>query len=106
MRLLPSFAGPFLGTAVLLGLLAAHPALASGPVEGWPSTYATEIAVGSSAGCAIQAGTGVVVCWGDDSWGEATPPASVNGTAETAKAIAAARSHSVTRQSNVDHVGS
>jgi hypothetical protein len=39
--------------------------------------------------CAIQAGTGAVVCWGYDSIAELTPPDSVNGTAATASAIAA-----------------
>ena len=39
--------------------------------------------------CAIQAGTGNVVCWGDNGWGEAAPPDTVNGVSGTATDIAA-----------------
>jgi hypothetical protein len=37
--------------------------------------------------CAIQAGSGAVICWGDDTAGQATPPPSVNGITGTASAI-------------------
>jgi hypothetical protein len=35
MRLLPSFASPFVFVALFFGLLTTSPALASGPVIGW-----------------------------------------------------------------------
>ena len=35
---------------------------------------ATAIAVGGAHSCAIQAGTSAVVCWGDDTDGQASPP--------------------------------
>jgi hypothetical protein len=38
--------------------------------------------------CAIQAETGAIVCWGDDSYGQATPPPEVNGATGTASAVA------------------
>ncbi len=40
-------------------------------------TYGTATAIAAGGlyhSCAIQAGTGNVVCWGDNSYGEATPP--------------------------------
>ncbi|HXJ33224.1 MAG TPA: hypothetical protein VMS22_04220 [Candidatus Eisenbacteria bacterium] len=45
--------------------------------------------------CAIQAGSGAVVCWGDNSVGEATPPSSLNGVRGTATAIATTREHTL-----------
>lgn len=42
-----------------------------------------------STGCAIQAGTGAVVCWGYNYYGVPTPPRSVDGTTGTASAISA-----------------
>jgi len=47
--------------------LAGGAAAASGPVVGWglvPNITASAIATGLNHGCAIQAGTGAVVCWG------------------------------------------
>jgi hypothetical protein len=83
--------------------LAAAAARSAGPVVGWVDDWgrqlripaavgvrgATAIATGEYASCAIQAGSGVVVCWGDDTFGQATPSASVDGTAGTAAAITA-----------------
>ena len=50
---------------------------------------ATDIAAGSYHSCAIQAGTGNVVCWGRNGDGESTPPDDVNGVLGTATDIAA-----------------
>jgi len=44
--------------------------------------------------CAIQAGTGNVVCWGDNGWGEAAPPDTVNGVSGTATDITTGVGHS------------
>jgi hypothetical protein len=57
-------------------------------VDGTTGT-ATAIAAGNHHACAIQAGTGAVVCWGDNYFGQATPPPAVDGTVGTASAIAA-----------------
>src|SRR5262245_41473326 len=81
--------------------MAAGAARGAGPVVGWgsdasgqatppPSVDGTSgTATGISAGpydsCAIQAGTGAVVCWGLIS---VTPPPSVDGTGGTASAVA------------------
>src|SRR5262249_61051376 len=51
---------------------------------------ATAVAAGNHHSCAIQGGTGAVICWGNNSFGEATPPSSVNGTNGSASAITAA----------------
>jgi hypothetical protein len=56
---------------------------------------ATAIAGGSFHSCATQAGTGAVVCWGNDDRGQATPPASVDGTLGRAAALAAGREHAL-----------
>jgi hypothetical protein len=66
-------------------------------VDGTAGT-AKAIAAGFSHSCAIQAGTDAVVCWGADSWDQATPPPSVDGTAGTAAAIATGGSHSCALQ--------
>ena len=58
------------------------------------SGTATDITAGAYHSCAIQAGTGNAVCWGDDSIGQATPPDSVNGVSGTATDIAAGHFHS------------
>jgi hypothetical protein len=55
---------------------------------------ATDIAAGDWHSCAIQAGTGRVVCWGSNSSGKATPPNAVNGVFGTATDISAGRDHS------------
>ena len=93
--------------AVCIGLLAGSAARGAGPVVGWgsgappPMISASAIAVGGSHNCAIQSGTGAVVCWGRNPYyddGQATPPASVDGTAGSATAIAAGESHSCALQ--------
>ena len=57
---------------------------------------ASDIAPGGFHSCAIQAGTGSVVCWGNDRWGLATtPPDAVNGVSGTATDIAAGFWHSL-----------
>ena len=106
------------------GLLAAGSAEGAGPVVGWgDNTYgqttppasvngtlgtASAIAAGVYHGCAIQSGTGAVVCWGSNYdegaggtryTGQATPPTSVNGILGTASAIAAGVTHSCAIQS-------
>ena len=66
---------------------------------------ATAIATGYSHSCAIQSGSGRVVCWGDDITDQATPPASVDGTAGTmATGIAAGRYHSCAIQAGTAKV--
>src|SRR5262245_56296753 len=89
----------FAVSAVALNLSLAVPvagtARGAGPVVGWglgaspPRITAAAIAAGYEHDCAIQAGTGAVVCWGNDFFGRATPPPSVDGSAGTASAIAA-----------------
>ena len=94
---------------LVFGVLASGAAADSGPVVAWAaqSRYtappaavdgkdgtATAIAAGGYHDCAIQAGTGAVICWGETYYGESTPPASVNGTAGSATAIAAGDFHS------------
>jgi hypothetical protein len=54
---------------------------------------ATAVATGAYHACAIEAGSGGVVCWGRDSDGQATPPPAVDGSAGTATAIAAGYGH-------------
>jgi hypothetical protein len=57
--------------------------------------------------CAIQAGSGHVICWGYDPYaaaGQATPPPSVNGTEGTATAIAAGAYHSCAIQAETGNV--
>jgi hypothetical protein len=105
----------------------------SGPVVGWGSNYylskdylgqatppdavngvsgtATAIAAGMMHSCAIQAGTGNVVCWGSNYdhfffnyYGQATPPDAVNGVSGTATAIAAGRVHSCAIQAGTGNV--
>ena len=65
---------------------------------------ASAIAAGSDHSCAIQSGTGAVVCWGSDSFGQASPPASVDGTTGSAIAIAAGSFHSCAIQSGTGAV--
>jgi len=60
------------------------------------SRTATAIAAGGHHSCAIQAGSGAVVCWGPGGSGQATPPPpSVDGSAGTATAIAAGHVHTL-----------
>ena len=86
--------------AMTLGaLFAGNAARGAGPVVGWglgsiPNITASAITAGIYHSCAIQTGTGAVVCWGENSYGAATPPPSVNGAAGTATAVAAAAWHS------------
>jgi hypothetical protein len=83
-----------------LSLLAASAAEGAGPVVGWgagappPAISASAIAVGGNYRCAIQAGSGAVVCWGDNWEGATVPPPAVDGTSGTASAIAAGGVHS------------
>jgi hypothetical protein len=84
--------------------LPAGAARSAGAVVGWgansdgqtdgPATPAVSIAAGDYHSCAIQAANGIVVCWGNDNEGQATPPVAVNGTAGTAGAIEAGVYHS------------
>jgi len=95
--------------AVCVGLLAGSAAQGAGPVVGWgagaaPISAASALELGDRHQCAIQAGTAAVVCWGDNSNGQATPPASVNGIAGTASAIAAGLVHSCAIQAGTDTV--
>jgi hypothetical protein len=69
-----------------------------------PGQNGTRECSGGHHSCAIQAGTGNVVCWGDDSYGQATPPDSVNGISGTATAIAADGDHSCAIQAGTDDV--
>jgi hypothetical protein len=63
-------------------------------VDGTEGT-ASAIAASGTYTCAIQAGTGAVVCWGtNEHWFQATPP-SVDGTTGTASAIAAGLKHTL-----------
>src|SRR5262245_60449778 len=107
------FAVFFVALNLSLAVLAASTARGAGPVVGWglgapppksPIT-ATAIAAGSNHSCAIQAGTGAVVCWRYNDFGQgATPPASVDGTAGTASAIAAGGAHSCAIQAGSGRV--
>jgi hypothetical protein len=54
-------------------------------IDGSVSYYASS--------CAIHAVTGAVVCWGNNDFGQTTPPASVDGTDGTASAIAMGGTH-------------
>src|SRR5215510_11791029 len=83
--------GPFaVALNLSLAVLAASTARGAGPVVGWglgappPMLTASAIAAGYRHSCAIQAGTGAVVCWGGDPFGTPPPPPSVDGTAGTA----------------------
>ena len=84
---------------VAASALVVSTASGAGPVVGWGADRplgtdaASAIAAGWYHSCAIRAGSGAVVCWGDDYLGQATPPASVNGTAGTASAIEIGRAH-------------
>src|SRR5262245_54128437 len=76
--------GPIAVFAVALNLsfavLAASAARGEGPVVAWglgaspPMITAAAIAAGYAHSCAIQAGSGAVVCWGNNDFGQATPP--------------------------------
>jgi hypothetical protein len=68
------------------------------------SGTATEIATGWNHSCAIQAGTGNVICWGDDNLHQATPPDTVNGISGTASAIAAGSYNSCAIQASTGNV--
>jgi hypothetical protein len=68
------------------------------------SGTATDIAAGFSHNCAIQAGTGHVICWGNDWYGQATPPDAVNGVSGTATDIAAGSDYSCAIQAGTGNV--
>jgi alpha-tubulin suppressor-like RCC1 family protein len=55
---------------------------------------ASSIAAGARHSCALQKGTGAVICWGTDRKGSTMPPASVDGTQGSAIAIAAGADYS------------
>src|SRR5208337_3164284 len=110
-----------LALAAGLCLTASASGLPAGPVFGWgydASTQAnaplsvdgimgnaTAIAAATYQSCAIQSGTGAVVCWGGlNPYGEETPPASVNGTSGSATAIAAGTFHNCAIQSGTGAV--
>ena len=99
------------------------PAAASdGPVVGWGrddfpyfqarppdavngiSGTATDIAAGDYHSCAIQTGTGNVVCWGRNDYGQVTPPDEVNGVSGTATYITAGFEHSCAIQAGTGDV--
>jgi hypothetical protein len=67
------------------------------------SGSAIAIAAGDYHSCAIQAGTGSVVCWGEDSvrW---PPPDAVNGVSGTANAISAGAYHDCAIQTGTGKV--
>ena len=74
------------------------------------SGTATDIATGNYHSCAIQAGTGEVVCWGSndgvliDNAGQATPPDAVNGVLGTAINVVANGWHSCAIQTGTGSV--
>jgi hypothetical protein len=68
------------------------------------SGTATEVSAGYEHGCAIQAGTGDVVCWGSDSDGQATPPDAVNGVSGTATDVSAGYYHNCAIQAGTGDV--
>jgi len=109
--------GAVLTVALATAWLAAGAARSAGPVVGWGDNSfdqnlgtATAIAAGSYHSCAIQAGTGRVVCWGSNYdvsniyQGQATPPAAVDGKLGTASAITAGGYHSCAIQAGTGHV--
>ncbi len=106
MRRRSSCLGP--GLAVALGAVGA--AGAGGPVVGWglgeppPVAVVSAIAAGFNHSCAIQAGTGQVVCWDSNEEGEANPPLAVDGTTGTASAIAAGGAYSCAIQAGTGQV--
>jgi hypothetical protein len=63
-------------------------------VDGTKRT-ASAIAAGLFHSCAVQAGTGEVVCWGSNGDGQATPPPAVDGTTGTASTVAAGTRHNL-----------
>jgi hypothetical protein len=65
---------------------------------------AIDIAAGHAHSCAIQAGTGRVVCWGSNAYGQAAPPDAVNGVAGTATDIAAGQAHGCAIQAGTGNV--
>jgi hypothetical protein len=68
-----------------------------------PMISASAIAVVAGHRCAIEA-SGAVVCWGDDSLGQASPPSSVDGTTGTASEIAAGVYHNCAIQAGTGAV--
>ncbi len=103
----------------LLGLALAGPGFSAGPVIGWgdnSSGQTTALASVSGSGtvsaissgpghsCAILSDDAAVVCWGQNTRGQAFPPSSVNGVDGSASAVAAGHSHSCAIQSGTGAV--
>jgi hypothetical protein len=101
--------GALAALSLAVGLsLSGIPASASGPVVGWgagppPSvngTAGTASAIAASFfTCAIQAGSGAVVCWYPGT--SPQPPDAVNGTAGTATAVTAGLQHACAIQAGL-----
>lgn len=62
------------------------------------------IGAGAYHSCAIAAGFNRVLCWGQDDWGQSSPPSSVDGTSGLAKAISAGAFHNCAIQSGSNAV--
>ena len=60
------------------------------------TSSATAITAGSHHSCAIQAGTGAVVCWGNNQAGQCVPPVDLRSVV----AVAAGDSHTVALRSD------
>ena len=50
-------------------------------LAGTSAPAAVAVAAGDRHSCAIQAGSGNVICWGSNTWGQTNVPSTVNGTA-------------------------
>jgi hypothetical protein len=100
--------------AVFLLAISSSSAHSAGPVVGWgdrlPHALTGEegttdqVAIQGPSGCAIQAGSHAVVCWGSDTYGESSPPDSVNGVSGGAKAISASAVHTCAIERATDAV--
>jgi hypothetical protein len=100
------------------GLFGAGTARGAGPVVAWgddnyqqtapPDAVngedgtASAIGAGGTHSCAIQEGTGRVICWGSGT--QATPPPTVDGSAGTAVAVGTGSGHSCAIQSGTNAV--
>jgi hypothetical protein len=59
---------------------------------------AVDLAAGLDHTCAVQAGSGAVVCWGANNFFKATPPSSLNGVAGSATSVSVGDEHSCALQ--------